>query len=65
MRGSSDPQLAMLTALSTQERIPPDHPIRKIRVVDDAVLGELDPVFDRMAATRMPRCGCAPITWLR
>ena len=30
MRGSSDPQLAMLTTLSTEELIPADHPIRKI-----------------------------------
>jgi transposase len=50
MRGSTDPQLAMLTSLSTEDLIPPDHPIRKIRVVVDAVLAELDPVFDRMYA---------------
>ena len=50
MRGSNDPQLAMLTTLSTEELIPTDHPIRKIRVVVDAVLGELYPVFDRMYA---------------
>ena len=36
MRGSSDPQLAMLTSVSTEDLIPPDHPIRKIRVVVDA-----------------------------
>jgi hypothetical protein len=51
MRGSSDPQLAMLTSLSTEDLIPPDHPIRKIRVVVDAVLAELDPIFDEMYAT--------------
>jgi transposase len=50
MRGNSDPQLAMLTTLSTEDLIPVDHPIRKIRVVVDAVLAELDPVFDRMYA---------------
>jgi transposase len=50
MRGSSDPQLAMLTTLSTEELIPVDHPIRRIRVVVEAVLGELDPVFDAMYA---------------
>lgn len=48
MRGTPDPQLAMLTSLSTEELIPVDHPIRKIRVVVDAVLAELDPVFDEM-----------------
>jgi transposase len=51
MRGAPDPQLAMLTSLSTEELIPPGHPIRKIRVVVDAVLAELDPVFDAMYAT--------------
>ncbi len=51
MRGTPDPQLAMLTTLSTEDLIPPDHPIRRIRVVVDAVLGELDEVFDAMYAT--------------
>ena len=41
----------MLTSLSTEDLIPADHPIRKIRVVADAVLAELDPVFDEMYAT--------------
>ena len=50
MRGNPDPQLAMLTTLSTEDLIPADHPIRKIRVVVDAVLAELDPVFARMYA---------------
>lgn len=48
MRGSSDPQLAMLTSVSTEDLVPPDHPIRKIRVVVDAVLAELDDTFDEM-----------------
>ena len=50
MRGTPDPQLSMLTSLSTEELIPADHPIRKIRVVVDAVLDELDDLFDGMYA---------------
>jgi transposase len=50
MRGEPDPQLSMLSSLSTEDLIPPDHPIRKIRVVVDAVLAELDDVFDGMYA---------------
>ena len=40
----------MLSSLSTEDLIPVDHPIRRIRVVVDAVLAELDPVFDEMYA---------------
>jgi transposase len=42
--------MAMLTTLSTEDLIPLEHPIRKIRGVVDAILAELDPVFDRMYA---------------
>jgi transposase len=41
----------MLTTLSPDSLIPADHPIRRIRVVVDAVLGELDEVFDEMYAS--------------
>jgi transposase len=51
MRGAPDPQLAMLTTLSTEDLIPTDHPIRRIRVIVDSVLAELDDVFDQMYAT--------------
>ena len=50
MRGTPDPQLTMLTSLSTEERILADHPIRKIRAVVEALLAELDEVFDGMYA---------------
>jgi transposase len=51
MRGAPDPQMAMLSTLSTEDLIPAEHPIRKIRVVVDTILAELDPVFDRMYAS--------------
>src|SRR5678815_3895836 len=50
MRGAPDPQLAMLTSLSTEELIPVDHPIRRIRAVVDAVLADLDGTFEAMYA---------------
>ena len=50
MRGTPERQLAMLTTLSPGDLIPADHPIRRIRVVVDAVLGDLDGEFDAMYA---------------
>jgi transposase len=48
MRGKPDQQLAMLTSLSTEDLIPADHPIRRIRRVVDEVLADLDGDFDAM-----------------
>ena len=41
----------MLTTLSTENLIPVDHPIRRIRVVVDAVLAGMDDTFDAMYAS--------------
>ena len=51
MRGMPDPQMAMLTTLQPGDLIPGDHPIRRIRVVVDAVLAALDDEFSAMYAT--------------
>ena len=51
MRGLPERQLAMLSSLSAEELIPSDHPIRRIRVVVDAVLAELDGEFEAMYAS--------------
>src|SRR5918994_486198 len=48
MRGKPEQQLAMLTSLSTEDLIPADHPIRRIRKVIEGVLAELDGEFDVM-----------------
>jgi transposase len=52
MRGTPDPQMAMLTTLQPGDLIPADHPIRRIRKVVDAVLVELDDEFDVMYASK-------------
>lgn len=51
MRGMPDPQMAMLTTLNSGDLVPGDHPIRRIRVVVDAVLAELDDELSAMYAT--------------
>ena len=51
MRGMPERQMAMLTTLNPGDLIPADHPIRRIRVVVDAVLAELDDEFAVMYAT--------------
>ena len=48
MRGKPERQLEMLTSLSTEDLIPKDHPIRRIRRIVDEVLGELDGEFEAM-----------------
>jgi transposase len=50
MRGTPERQMAMLTTLNPGDLIPEDHPIRRIRVVIDAVLAELDDEFTAMYA---------------
>src|SRR3982751_2392405 len=48
MRGKPEQQMAMLTSLSTENLIPKDHPIRRLRRIVEDVLGELDGEFDAM-----------------
>ena len=53
----------MLTTLSSESLIRPDHPIRRIRVVVDAVFADLDEVFDEMYAS--DRSSVPPETLLK
>ena len=42
MRSPDVQQLGMFSYVSVESRVPPDHPVRKLRILVDAILGELD-----------------------
>ncbi len=44
--------MAMLTTVSTEDLIPADHPIRRIRVVVDTVLAGMDATFEKMYSSQ-------------
>ena len=46
MRGDDPQQAALFSYLSPEERVPPEHPLRIIRQMVDAVLKELSLQFD-------------------
>lgn len=45
MRSPDVQQLGMFSYVSVEERVPSDHPIRKLRALVDSILGELDVVL--------------------
>src|SRR6266478_3452397 len=48
MRGAETKQATMLSLLSPEQRVPKDHPLRRIKQLADAALQQLSPVFDQM-----------------
>jgi transposase len=48
MRGEERRQWSMLLVVNLAERIPQDHPLRRIKQLADAALKELSPIFDRL-----------------
>ena len=50
MRGTSDQQIESLVALTPEDLVPQEHPIRRIKLLADQVLQELSPTFSRMYA---------------
>ena len=48
MRGPDTQQSTMFSYLSPEERVPADHPLRRIRPMVDAALKALSPAFDAM-----------------
>jgi len=52
MRGPQEPQANMLLAVTPEDLVPLDHPIRRIRAIADAALAELSTTFTAMYAPR-------------
>src|SRR5712691_8602270 len=50
MRGHVDPQSGLFVYFSVEARIPDEHPLRRVKVKVDAVLGSMSPQFDAMYA---------------
>jgi transposase len=50
MRGTADPQGAMFSYVSLETRIRASHPLRKLRLLVDAVLGSMNAEFDAIYA---------------
>jgi transposase len=48
MRGNDDHQVEMLLAITPDQLVPTDHPIRRIKPIAEAVLRRLSPLFDEM-----------------
>ena len=51
MRGESNCQETMLSLWTPEQRVPKDHPLRKIKALADGELKRLSPVFDEMYST--------------
>src|SRR4030065_1412224 len=50
MRGKQENHITMLSALTPDQLVPQDHPIRRIKPIVDQALKKLSPTFNRMYA---------------
>lgn len=50
MRGKAEQQAMVLSAVTPDQLVPLDHPIRQIKPIVDRALGELSPTFNQMYA---------------
>ena len=50
MRGNDEQQTAVFSYVSAEQRIAPDHPLRRIRAMTDVALRDLSPEFDQLYA---------------
>ena len=46
MRGQANPQSSMFSYVSLEERIPREHPLRRLRLLVDAILANMSGLFD-------------------
>ena len=51
MRGADTKQASMLSLLTPEKRVPPKHPLRVVKLMAEAALKELSPLFDAMYST--------------
>jgi hypothetical protein len=64
MRGQDEQQLGVFSYVSPEQRIPPEHPLRQLRVMADEALRELKPRFSKLYA-KTGRPSIAPEKLLR
>jgi hypothetical protein len=50
MRGDDEPPDSMFSYVSPEQRVPPDHPLRAIRQLDEEILREMSRDFDKLYA---------------
>src|SRR3989337_463005 len=50
MRGQTEKQVVILSAVTPDQLVPQDHPIREIKPIVDRALAELSPTFNQMYA---------------
>ena len=48
MRGAPDNQSSLFSYVSLEDRIPKSHPIRKVKLIFDKALAEMDDVFESL-----------------
>jgi hypothetical protein len=59
MRETETKRATMLNLLSPEQRVPKDHPLRRIKQLGDEALRQLSPVFDEMCSAKgHRRSGC-------
>jgi transposase len=51
MRGTDTKQASMLSLLTPEKRVPANHPLRAVKLLAEAALSELSPLFDGMYST--------------